>query len=51
MEAHDDAARITPAPFANPGDGNRVYFVETIAGDATTVQNVFVSSVQQAAAA
>lgn len=47
MDARDDAARITPGTFRESGDGNRVYFVETIAGDATTVQNVFVSSVQQ----
>jgi lipopolysaccharide export system permease protein len=33
--------------FGETGNKERVYFVESISGDASTVQNVFVSSVQQ----
>ena len=47
MEARDEASRITPGAFKESADGERVFFVETVAGDATSVQNVFVSSVLQ----
>lgn len=47
MEARDEAARIAPGAFKESAGGERVFFVETIAGDVTSVQNVFVSSVVQ----
>ena len=47
MEARDEAARITPGAFKESAGGERVFFVETIAGDVSSVQNVFVSSVIQ----
>lgn len=47
VEARDDAARIAPGAFKESAGGERVFFVESIAGDATNVQNVFINSVQQ----
>jgi len=47
LQARDDVSRVSPGVFGETGNKERVYFVESISGDATTVQNVFVSSVQQ----
>ena len=47
VEARDDAARIAPGAFKESAGGERVFFVESIDGDASNVQNVFISSVQQ----
>ena len=47
LEARDDVSRVNPGVFGETGNKERVYFVESISGDETTVQNVFVSSVQQ----
>lgn len=47
LESRDDVSRVTPGVFGETGNKERVYFVESMSGDATTVQNVFVSSVQQ----
>ena len=47
LNARDDVSRINPGVFGETGNKERVYFVESISGDASTVQNVFVSSVQQ----
>lgn len=47
VEARDEAARIAPGAFKESAGGERVFFVESIDGDATNVQNVFISSVQQ----
>jgi len=47
LEARDDVTRVSPGVFGETGNKERVYFVESLSGDATTVQNVFVSSVQQ----
>jgi len=47
LEARDDVSRVTPGVFGETGNKERVYFVESISGDASVVQNVFVSSVQQ----
>jgi lipopolysaccharide export system permease protein len=47
LSARDDAARIAPGAFKESGSGERVFFVENVAGDASSVQNVFVSAVQQ----
>ena len=47
VEARDDAARIAPGAFKESAGGERVFFVESIDGDASNVQNVFISSVEQ----
>ena len=47
LEARDDVSRVNPGVFGETASKERVYFVESISGDAATVQNVFVSSVQQ----
>jgi lipopolysaccharide export system permease protein len=47
LEARDDVSRVNPGVFGETGNKERVYFVESISGDASAVQNVFVSSVQQ----
>src|SRR5215510_9513196 len=47
IEARDDVSRVNPGVFGETGNRERVYFVESISGDASVVQNVFVSSVQQ----
>lgn len=47
VEARDDAARIAPGAFKESAGGERVFFVETVEGDAANVQNIFISSVQQ----
>ena len=47
LEARDDVSRVNPGVFGETGNKERVYFVESISGDETSVQNVFVSSVQQ----
>jgi lipopolysaccharide export system permease protein len=47
LESRDDVSRVNPGVFGETGNKERVYFVESISGDTTTVQNVFVSSVQQ----
>jgi lipopolysaccharide export system permease protein len=47
IEARDDIARVSPGVFGETGSKERVFFVESLSGDARTVQNVFVSSVQQ----
>jgi lipopolysaccharide export system permease protein len=47
LEARDDVSRVSPGVFGETGNRERVYFVESISGDSTVVQNVFVSSVHQ----
>jgi lipopolysaccharide export system permease protein len=47
LDARDDVSRVNPGVFGETGNRERVYFVESISGDASTVQNVFVSSVHQ----
>ena len=47
LEARDDVSRVSPGVFGETGNKERVYFVESISGDSSTVQNVFVSSVHQ----
>lgn len=46
LDARDDLTRVTPGVFGESRGKDRVFFVESIAGDATTVQNVFVNSLQ-----
>ncbi len=47
VEARDDVSRISPGVFGETSNKERVFFVESISGDASAVQNVFVSSVHQ----
>ncbi|MBI3374448.1 MAG: LPS export ABC transporter permease LptF [Betaproteobacteria bacterium] len=46
LDARDDLTRVNPGVFGESRSRERVYFVESIAGDTTGVQNVFVNSVQ-----
>ena len=47
VDARDDVARVNPGVFGESTSKDRVFFVESISGDETTVRNVFVNSVQQ----
>ena len=47
VAARDDVSRVSPGVFGETASKERVFFVESVSGDAKTVQNVFVSSVQQ----
>lgn len=47
MEARDDVSRVSPGVFGETPNKERVFFVESISGDSSVVQNVFVSSVHQ----
>jgi lipopolysaccharide export system permease protein len=47
VAARDDVTRVSPGVFGETGSKERVFFVESVSGDSRTVQNVFVSSVQQ----
>jgi lipopolysaccharide export system permease protein len=44
LEARDDVSRVSPGVFGETASKDRVYFVESLSGDARTVQNVFVAS-------
>jgi len=46
VDSRDDLSRIEPGAFGESRNRDRVFFVESIAGDKTTVQNVFVTSTQ-----
>ena len=39
-------SRVEPGVFGESRSKERVFFVESIAGDKTSVQNVFVTSIQ-----
>ena len=47
IKARDDVTRVNPGVFGETGNKERVFFVESVSGDSSTVQNVFVASVQQ----
>lgn len=47
LAARDDVSRVNPGVFGETGNRQRVFFVESVSGKNGTVQNVFVSSVQQ----
>jgi lipopolysaccharide export system permease protein len=47
VESRDDVSRVSPGVFGETSNRERVFFVESISGDASAVQNVFVSSVHQ----
>jgi lipopolysaccharide export system permease protein len=45
IEQRDDVSRVTPGVFGETANRTRVFFVESVSGDSSAVQNVFVSSV------
>jgi lipopolysaccharide export system permease protein len=47
VASRDDVSRVEPGVFGETGNKERVFFVESISEDSSSVQNVFVSSVQQ----
>jgi lipopolysaccharide export system permease protein len=47
MENRDELSRVAPGVFREASGGERVFFVEEIAGEETKVQNVFISQRQQ----
>ncbi|HXC41876.1 MAG TPA: LPS export ABC transporter permease LptF [Burkholderiales bacterium] len=44
MENRDDLSRVSPGVFREAGAAERVFFVEGVAGDENSVQNVFIST-------
>ena len=47
LDMHDEAARVAPGVFREAAGGDRVFFVEAIAGNETAVQNVFISQMHE----
>jgi lipopolysaccharide export system permease protein len=47
LDARDDVSRVSPGVFGETSNRERVFFVESVSGDASSVQNVFVSSTHQ----
>ncbi len=46
VDARDDVSRVSPGVFGETSARDRVFFVESVSGDRSVVQNVFVSSLQ-----
>ncbi len=46
FEKRDDLKKVSPGQFKESTSSNRVFFVEGVSGEATVVQNVFVSTVE-----
>ncbi len=47
MDQRDDVARVSNVAFKESGAADRVFFVESVAGQDGEVKNVFISSIQQ----
>ena len=47
MDQRDDVARVSPGAFNESSGADRVFFVESVAGQDGRVKNVFISSIQQ----
>lgn len=47
METRDEASRVAPGVFREAGSADRVFFVEAVAGDDTSVQNVFIAQMRE----
>lgn len=47
LDARDDVSRVTPGVFGETAGRERVFFVESVSGEAKEVRNVFLSSVHQ----
>jgi lipopolysaccharide export system permease protein len=45
FEKREDLKKVAPGQFKESASTNRVFFVEGVSGEATTVQNVFVNTV------
>jgi lipopolysaccharide export system permease protein len=46
LDSRDELSRVAPGVFRESANAERVFFVEGVAGDSGTVQNVFVTSMQ-----
>ncbi|HEY6895976.1 MAG TPA: LPS export ABC transporter permease LptF [Rhodocyclaceae bacterium] len=46
MDTRDEVARVSPGSFNESAASDRVFFVESVAGDSSKVKNIFVSTVQ-----
>jgi lipopolysaccharide export system permease protein len=46
IDSRDDISRVEPGTFGESRNKERVFFVESIAGDKTSVRHVFVNSIQ-----
>jgi lipopolysaccharide export system permease protein len=46
VDSRDEVSRVSPGVFGESTGKDRVFFVESMAGDASMVQNVFINSVQ-----
>ena len=46
VDSRDEVSRVDPGVFGESTSKDRVFFVESVTGDSTVVQNVFVNSVQ-----
>lgn len=46
LDSRDDLSRVEPGTFGESRSKGRVFFVESVAGDKTSVQNVFVNTTQ-----
>lgn len=46
LDARDDLSRVEPGAFGESRSRERTFFVESVAGDKSSVQNVFINSVQ-----
>jgi len=46
VDSRDEISRVSPGVFGESSTKDRVFFVESITGDASVVQNVFVNSTQ-----
>ena len=44
MDQRDDLSRVSPGVFREAGDAERVFFVEAVAGEEESVQNVFIAT-------
>jgi lipopolysaccharide export system permease protein len=44
MDSRDEVSRVAPGVFREASSGDKVFFVEAIAGDESNVRNVFISS-------
>lgn len=46
IDSRDEVSRVSPGVFGESTSKDRVFFVESMAGDASMVQNVFINSIQ-----
>ncbi|HEY1044330.1 MAG TPA: LPS export ABC transporter permease LptF [Telluria sp.] len=47
FEKREDLQKVSPGQFRESAGANRIFFVEGVADDATTVQNVFVNTAER----